>query len=515
MVAAIAAAEAGAEVAIASKGPPALLSCTAYAGGGFTAAVGGYSAEGHRALTMSTGRGMNDVDMVDVLSREGADGLAWLERQGVALKYRRGGASMAGPSLGKLVKGTAMTMPLLDRCRALDIRCHHPVTVYGLVGEGFRGRVTGAVGRDRNGETVRFQASSIILASGGGAWTFSHTDNPRGLTGDGYLMAFAAGCTLRDMEFVQFYPLGPGPSARRTWYMDARILDRVRLTDGDGVAFLPPLLEAWGLSSGKDINMLARDRLSRVIAEKWRETGEVRLHLEDLSAADRADDRLAHRARLMVASDDDNPWRPVPVAPVAHFMCGGVVTDVHGATGIPGLWACGEVVGGVHGANRVGGNALTELTVFGVRAGRAAARAAQHHVPSGRGEQILLPDRIAWDTPVHQTGPETRDFRRQAYEWGGPYRTPESMGKLLQASGDRLASADLAAVPVEERGLYWTAATVALSALHRRESRGTHYRTDHPDEDATAAIVTLVPEYEDDALHPRVRVEPISAREDG
>lgn len=504
LVAAIAAAEGGAKVALASKGPVGLLSCTAYAGGGFTAAVEGFTPARHRELTMEIGRGVNDPDLVHILSEEGAGALSWLEERGVALAYRRGGASMAGPSLGKLVKGTAMTMPLVDRCRELGVEFHHPVRVHTLLQEDFGGRVFGARGDARRGE-VEFRSGAVILATGGGAWTFSHTDNPRGLTGDGYLMGFAAGCSLRDMEFVQFYPLGPGPDVERTWYMDARILDRVRLTDGHGRDFLTPLLAEWGLSSGREINMLARDRLSRAIAQKRVETGRVLLHLEDLPPEDRRDARMAHRARLMAGPDPRDPWMPVEVAPVSHFMSGGLVVDSRGETGIDGLFACGEVTGGVHGANRVGGNALTELTVFGIRAGKGAAEASE--LRRDADPSAYLPPIAGIDLSEHTQGRHLGEanFRKRAYELVGPLRTPESMGEMLGMTAGSLAEMGHHRDASGDDALHWTAAAVALAGLAREESRGTHYRTDSPGEvDGQRGSYRLIPRRDGDLLVPRL-----------
>ncbi len=506
LVAAISAAEAGASVSLVSKGPPGLLSCTAYAGGGFTAAVEGLSSRRHRDLTMETGRGINDEGLVSVMAEEGASALSWLEDRGVDLEYRRDGASMAGKNLGKLVKGTAMTMPLVRRCRELGVQIHHPVTVYALRGKGFGGPVTGAVGRDAEGVDLEFAANSVVLATGGGAWTFARTDNPRGLAGDGYLMAFAAGCSLRDMEFVQFYPLGPGPDVSRTWYMDARILDRVRLTDGNGEDFLSPLLEQWGLSSGREINMFARDRLSRAIAQKRRETGDVYLHLEDLPAEDRRDPRLAHRARLMAGPHRDDPWTTVSVAPVSHFMCGGVVVDEFGATEVTGLWACGEVAGGVHGANRVGGNALTELTVFGIRSGRAAADAARAGDAPVPGDPALLPRGICVEGATVSGEVHQDRFRARAYDMIGPYRTPESMREFIAEASRLLRPRDFAGSSPVQRALHWTGLSVGLAALAREESRGNHFREDYPEEDdAWKGALTVVPELQGDILLPRIR----------
>lgn len=507
MVSALKAAESGAEVVMVSKGPPGLLSCTAYAGGGFTAAVGGYEPDRHHDLTVETGRGINDSHLVSTLAFEGAEALDWLEDRGVALDYVRGGAALAGENLGKLVKGTAMTMPLLRWCERLGVKIHRGVRITALLGEGFGGPVTGALGEDKSGEKKTFRAAATVLATGGGSWTFSHTDNPRGLTGDGYLLGFCAGCSLRDMEFVQFYPLGPGPDVSRTWYMDARILDRVRITDGEDRDFLTPLLKRWGLSSGREINMLARDRLSRAIAQKRRDTGQVLLHLEDLSEGDRRDPRLAHRARLMSGPGVENPWRPVEVAPVSHFMCGGIAVDEWGRTEVERLLACGEVTGGVHGANRVGGNALTELTVFGIRAGKTAAGIAEEGNARMVTERELAPRFIDLSRWTGRHVSVSQPYRRYAYEKIGPFRTTDSIEEFMAAVARRLGRGPFEESAHQERSLHWTGAAVALAAHARRESRGTHFNADFPEESEDMAMpIRLIPLHKDGVISASVKI---------
>ena len=490
LIAACAAADAGMSVNLVSKKPFGLASCTAYAGGGFTAPLKGVSVDQHRQMTLTTGCGLNDPDLIDVLSSEAPEALERLRDWGVDLKIRPGGAFVRGKFSNPMTSGTGMTLPLVDRCKALGVGLHHRVRVERLLQEDFGGQVYGAEGRDRDGTPTQFRAGATILATGGGGWLYSRTDNPSGTTGDGYLLALGAGARLRDMEFVQFYPLGSAPGSPTTWYMGVQILDHARLVDGTGEAFVPSLFEQWGISSGAEANRLERDRLSRAIALLRRHTGRVTLHLEDIPEDMRKDQALAHRAQLLGGRRKDT-WCPVEVAPIQHFMSGGAVVDPWGRTEIPGLYACGEVTGGVHGANRIGGNALTELTVFGIRAAETAAREAQGAPPPRGGQAFIRPGRpIVKQAESGEGAPLSfQEVRHLADEFLGPLRDHDGLEKALARLGQWAHDGEDPGF--EHRAIVTTATLVALAALTRKESRGCHYRSDFAEESDERNVVLL------------------------
>jgi len=472
-------------VKLVSKKRPGVASCTAYAGGGFSLPIKGLTPEEHTELTLRTGCHVNDSSLVRVLSAEAEHAINQLETWGVHVRRYRGRASVRAKAPNPMVGGMGMTMPLVEQCQTLGVSTDHPVAITRLLQRSFGGTVVGAEGVTASGEHRMYLARQTVLATGGGGWLYARTDNPAGISGDGYLLALYAGAALRDMEFVQFYPLGSAPDAGVTWFMDAGILDHARLTDANGEEFLPELYQDWGISSGREANLYERDRLSQAIERRRRETGRVVLHLDEVPGSIRENDRLTHLAALLGGQRDD-PWQPVEVAPVQHFMSGGVTIDEWGRTGVPGLLACGEVTGGTHGANRIGGNALSEITVFGLRAGELAARQASAQDTPGDSGSFLSPGRLAIEWGGRPGG--TREFavrslRELAYDAIGPVRDRTGLSRAV-AQLDSWASepVQVASAGRDAWSLLQVARLIAASALKREESRGVHFRTDCPTE---------------------------------
>jgi len=385
LIAALAAREAGAEVLLLSKAPAGLASCTAYAGGGFTLGIEGVSPEKHYDFTLKTGRFLNERALLEIMTKEAPEKVPALTRFGVRLDRRPGHISVARHAPNPFYGGMALTRPLLAAAKraGVTIRNHFFVTRLLLAD----GTVRGVAGYDWKKnigvEEEEIRGEAVILATGGAGRLYRRTDNPIRTTGDGYLLAWQAGAELQDMEFVQFYPLGFAEPGFPVWFISLRLIDLAPLTNERGERFLDPLLAEWGIKNGRDANLFARDRAAVAIARE-RRRGEVYLHLEKVPPENWDDPDLRGLIPLYPA------WfprweKPVRVAPVEHYFAGGASIDPAGWTGVPGLFACGEVTGGVDGANRVGGNALTNLTVFGLRAGQAAARYAEGPATSRRG----------------------------------------------------------------------------------------------------------------------------------
>ena len=283
------------------------------------------------------------------------------------------------------------------------------------------GRVVGARVQDwRTGEEGFLRAGSVILATGGGGQIFSNTDNPGRITGDGYALALGAGAVLRDMEFVQFYPLGWAEPGFPRWIVDLSLVDFVRVTDCRGVEFLKRTLYEWGYRNGTEGSLFARDRSARLVAEKDREGG-VYAHLEDLEE-NSFDDPAVRYCLGLDSSHFKDFARPLRVAPLEHYFCGGVVIDSRGRTAVDGLFACGEVTGGVDGASRVGGNALSSVAVFGLRTGEAAAEEAGGYNGTGSGPVpgFLHEVSKAWDKPLALR----KELQRETWKALGPIREP-------------------------------------------------------------------------------------------
>lgn len=385
LIAALAAREAGAEVLLLSKAPAGLASCTAYAGGGFTLGIEGVSPEKHYDFTLKTGRFLNDRTLLEIMTKEAPEKVPALTRFGVRLDRRPGHISVARHAPNPFYGGMALTRPLLAAAKraGVTIRNHFFVTRLLLAD----GTVRGVAGYDWKksfgAEEEEIRGEAVILATGGAGRLYRRTDNPVRTTGDGYLLAWQGGAELQDMEFVQFYPLGFAEPGFPVWFISLRLIDLAPLTNELGERFLDPLLAEWGIKNGRDANLFARDRAAVAIARE-RRRGEVYLHLEKVPPENWDDPDLRGLIPLYPAGFPR--WeKPVRVAPVEHYFAGGASIDPFGWTGVPGLFACGEVTGGVDGANRVGGNALTNLTVFGLRAGQAAARYAEGLPATTRG----------------------------------------------------------------------------------------------------------------------------------
>ncbi len=535
LVAAAVAQEAGAKVALLSKSVLGLNNCTTYAGGGFTFGVEpvlgagqGLSIEDHEAVTRRAGRGLNDGDLLRTLCSEAALTVKSLERFGVRAQWRKSGCSVTPFSRSRLQGGTGMTLPLADHLRRTDaviIEDFFATAPLFAGGDGTGGgEVAGVRGvRLQSGQPVEVQAAALIVATGGGGRIYSRTDNPIHTTGDGYRLLFAAGVPMQDMEFVQFYPISLAEPGSVPYLIDLGCIDVAPLRNSEGRDFLrEEVLDPMELEDGRQANLHARDRCTVAIARQWHAGNEVFLHLERAEAGQRRDDLLKWLKPFLpkgyTVADG-----PVRIRPTQHYFCGGAVIDEHGWTGVPGLYACGESTGGVDGANRVGGNALSNITVFGTRAGRAAAayaakvRSGTPNAPEAGGAAGAAGDTGTENSPAEW--PELAQIQRWRDNAAGagtgsggkvqPAELKAALNKvcdrylgpvrnaanLRQAYGEITALVaslpDLAVASwqdlmaaLEAENLVFVARMVARAALEREESRGAHFREEFPEERA-------------------------------
>jgi L-aspartate oxidase len=319
------------------------------------------------------------------------------------------------------------------------------------------------------------RARAVILASGGAGQLFLHTTNPAVATGDGMAMAYAAGAELADMEFVQFHPTALNvEGAPRFLLSEAMRGEGGILRNAAGERFMPRYHERAELAP--------RDVVSRSIVAEMERTAAPTVYL-DMTALD------ARFLRYRFPKIYDTCLRyglditrdRLPVSPAAHYMMGGIRTDIYGRTTLAGLYAAGEVAcTGVHGANRLASNSLLEGLVFGARAGRAAARDHAHSRP-------LAPAPGARAAMVTATRPYSSEIalavrkrvRRLMWERVGIIRSRESLQRALREF-EQIADAPLARM---SRNFLTLAMLVARSALWREESRGAHFRQDFPARD--------------------------------
>ena len=436
--------------------------------------------------------------------------------------------------------GLEMIRTLQDHGVHQGIDVHMEVTVLALYQR--EGRVCGALAYDRERGRFRlFRAKAIVLATGGIGRAYAITSNSWEYTGDGHALAYHAGAALQDMEFVQFHPTGMvwPPSVRGILVTEGVRGEGGILVNSQGRRFMFDDIpenyraqtadtpeEGWRYVLGdkearRPAELLTRDHVARCIVREVREGrgsphGGVFLDIAWIkeripNAADHIKKKLPsmyHQFKQL--ADIDITKEPMEVGPTTHYVMGGVRVDGDTQMStVPGLFAAGEVAAGLHGANRLGGNSLSDLVVFGKRAGEFAARFAKEHtaLEPDQGEvnqtarEALAPfDRLAGENPYQVQ----HALQVMMQDLVGIVRREEEMARAVDGLETLRQRANRAGVTgnreynpgwhtaLDLPNLLTVSEAVARSAIERKESRGGHFRDDYPEKDAAWGSFNLL-----------------------
>ena len=516
---------------------------TVMAEGGAAAAMGNVddrdSWRVHFADTMRGGQYLNNWRMAELHAREAPDRIRELEAWGALFDRTPDGRilqrNFGGHRYPRLAHvgdrtGLEMIRTLQDHAIHQTIDVHMEQTVIALFKDG--DRVSGALGYDRERGRFRlFRSSAVVLATGGIGRAYRVTSNSWEYTGDGHSLAYHAGAALQDMEFVQFHPTGMvwPPSVRGILvtegvrgeggvlrnrsgkrFMFENIPDNYRAQTADNEE------EGWRYTQGdrsarRPPELLTRDHVARMIQHEVR-LGRGSPHggvfLDIAWIGERIKDAEEHiRKKLpsmyhqfMQLAGIDITKEPMEVGPTTHYIMGGVRVD--GTTQmstVPGLFACGEVAAGLHGANRLGGNSLSDLLVFGRRAGdHAATFARAQRAGAVREHDVDASIRRALE-PFERAGSGEGPYQLQdaleetMQDLVGIVRREDEMQRALAMIGELKARAARMGVSgnrefnpgwhtaLDLRHLLTVSEAIARSAIERKESRGGHFRDDFPD----------------------------------
>ncbi|MFI6419752.1 L-aspartate oxidase [Streptomyces sp. NPDC050842] len=520
---------------------------TRWAQGGIAAALGeGDTPEQHLDDTLVAGAGLCDEEAVRLLVTEGpaavrrliatgadfdktADGEIALTREGG--HHRRRIAHAGGDATG-----AEISRALVEAIRDRGVRTIEHALVLDLLTDA-EGRTAGVtlhvMGEGQHDGVGAVHAPAVVLATGGMGQVFSATTNPAVSTGDGVALALRAGAEVSDLEFVQFHPtvlfLGADSEGQQPLVSEAVRGEGAYLVDADGVRFM--------LGQHELAELAPRDIVAKAIMRRMQEQGTEHMYLD---ARHFGAEMWAERFPTILAAcrshGIDPVTEPIPVAPAAHYASGGVRTDLRGRTTVPGLYACGEVAcTGVHGANRLASNSLLEGLVFAERiadeiiedlggdlagetgetgetgeSGKTTATAENGKTtaaaPRVPGAPVPHPAPVTLPLPV--AGARTR-IQRVMTAGAGVLRSERSLREAAEAldalhsdavagGTDDSKSAEPGVESWETTNLLCVGRVLVAAARRREETRGCHWREDHPDRDDAAwhrhLVVRLTPE---------------------
>jgi L-aspartate oxidase len=457
---------------------------TSHAQGGIAAVLGpDDDFSRHVDDTMSVGKGLCNRKAVELMVERGAEAVEWLLERGVEFDTFDGSLDLGqegGHSRRRVAHVGDQTGNAIEQALTCLVKESPAITV----NEGFvavdllmrEGRCIGVRGIDLEDERiVSFYAPVVVIASGGVGQLFHRTSNPLVATGDGLAMAFWAGVDLCDMEFVQFHPTILNTGASPAFLISETVRGEGGiLRNSDGEAFME-----WVHPMG---DLAPRDIVSRAIIDQQRR-GPVFLDIRHRDGR-----YLRRRFPAIYKECLESGFRMeadlIPVSPAAHYMCGGIKTDIHGGTSLPGLFALGECAcTGVHGANRMASNSLLECVVFSEMAYERVKGMRLNDVgeaPPGREVEIV---------EIPGVAVQRSHLQDLMWDYAGINRSVSSLNQAiseinsLEEMMEELWMMGLDPALVELSNMVTVARLIIQAALTRKESRGTHHVSDYPETD--------------------------------
>jgi succinate dehydrogenase / fumarate reductase, flavoprotein subunit len=511
---------------------------TVMAEGGIAAAMANVDAADdwrtHFRDTMRGGKMLNNWCMAQIHAQESPDRVRELEQWGALFDRTENGQILQRAFGGHTYKrlchvgdrtGLEMIRTLQDRGVQMGFDVYMECTITRLLQDG--DHLAGAFGYWREqGRFVVFKAKSVVIATGGIGKAWPITSNSWEYTGDGMALAYEAGAELMDMEFVQFHPTGMvwPPGVQGILVTEAVRGEGGILRNKAGERFMERYDRQRMELSTRDV--VARAIYTEVREGRGTEHGGAYLDISHKPAeyVKRKLPSMYHQ--FLELADVDITKRPMEVGPTCHYMMGGIRVDAETAqSSLPGLFAAGEAAAGLHGANRLGGNSLSDLLVFGRRAGLAAAKhASGSPAPSIDSDQIDQAEHDAL-APFQQKDGESpyaihRDLQDGMQKLVGIFRNKEdlerSLGEIdkvkhrlerVSVEGSRLYNPGWH-LALDLRSMITVSEAVALSALAREESRGAHSRIDFPNLDPAWGAKNNIIQHEGEAM--RLRQEKVS-----
>ena len=495
---------------------------TVMAEGGVAAALANVDSadswQAHFQDTMRGGQMINNWRMAEIHARESPDRVYELETWGAIFDRTPDGRilqrAFGAHTYRRLCHvgdrtGLEIIRTLQDRVVALGVEVHMEWTLTRLLKEG--NRVTGAFGYNRvDGRFVAIKSKAVVLGTGGWGRLFKVTSNSWEGTGDGVGMGYEAGADILDPEMVQFHPTGMvwPPGVRGILVTEAVRGEGGYLTNREGKRFMLDYDPKKKELSSRDV--VARSIYKEVQAGRGTEHGGANLDVTHLGA-DRIKKKLPSMyEQFLRLAEVDITRQPMEVAPTIHYAMGGLwVEPETGATTVPGLYAAGEVAAGLHGSNRLGGNSLSDLLVFGRRAGAGAAAYQREVSLAGVDQKQVVTEQDLLLRPLSSSGKENvyllqQELQQAMQEGAGLARNEAGLSTCLNRVIELQERAGRVHVPGSRRYnpgwhtardlrfMLTIAEAIVRAALERKESRGAHWRLDHLEKDPAFGRINLL-----------------------